>query len=43
MADSTIAKKEVENWIRSEFLQKKYHQTFAKRRLGLLSALSEIK
>ena len=37
MADSTIATKEVENWIRSEFLPKKYHQAFAKRKLGVQS------
>ena len=37
MADSTIATKEVENWIRSEFLPKKYHQSFAKRKLGVQS------
>jgi hypothetical protein len=37
MADSTIATREVENWIRSEFLQKKYHQAFAKRKLGIQS------
>ena len=32
MADSTV-----ENWIRSEFLPKKYHQAFAKRKLGVQS------
>jgi hypothetical protein len=37
MADSTIATKDVENWIRSEFLPKKYHQAFAKRKLGVPS------
>ena len=37
MADSTIATKDVENWIRSEFLQKKYNQAFAKRKLGVQS------
>ena len=37
MTDSTIATKEVENWIRSEFLQKKYSQAFAKRKLGVQS------
>jgi hypothetical protein len=37
MADSTIATKDVENWIRSEFLPKKYHQAFAKRKLGVQS------
>jgi hypothetical protein len=35
MADSTIAAKEVENWIRNEFLPEKYHQAFAKRKLGV--------
>jgi hypothetical protein len=37
MADSTIATKEVENWIRGEFLHKKYHQAFVKRKLGIQS------
>ena len=37
MADSTIATKEVENWIRNEFLPQKYHQAFAKRKLGVQS------
>ena len=37
MADSSIATKEVENWIRSEFLSNKYHQAFAKRKLGVQS------
>ena len=37
MANSTIATKDVENWIRSEFLQKKYNQAFAKRKLGVQS------
>ena len=37
MADSTIATKDIENWIRSEFLPKKYHQAFAKRKLGVQS------
>ena len=37
MADSMIATKEVENWIRNEFLPMKYHQAFAKRKLGVLS------
>jgi hypothetical protein len=37
MADSTIATRDVENWIRSEFLPKKYHQAFAKRKLGVQS------
>jgi hypothetical protein len=37
MADSTIATKDVENWIRNEFLSKKYHQAFAKRKLGVQS------
>ena len=32
-----IATKDVENWIRSEFLPKKYHQAFAKRKLGVQS------
>jgi hypothetical protein len=37
MTDSTIALKDVENWIRSEFLSKKYHQAFEKRKLGVQS------
>ena len=37
MADSTIATKDIENWIRNEFLQKKYQQTFSKRKLGVQS------
>jgi hypothetical protein len=37
MTDSTIATKDVENWIRNEFLSKKYHQPFAKRKLGVQS------
>ena len=37
MADSTIVTKDVENWIRNEFLSKKYHQAFAKRKLGMQS------
>jgi hypothetical protein len=37
MADSTIALKDVENWIQNEFLSKKYHQAFAKRKLGVQS------
>jgi hypothetical protein len=37
MADSTAATKEVENWIRNEFLLKKYRQAFAKRKLGVQS------
>jgi hypothetical protein len=37
MADSTIATKEVENWIRNEFLPKKYHQAFTKHKLGVQS------
>lgn len=37
MADSTTATKDVENWIRNEFLSKKYHQVFAKRKLGVQS------
>ncbi|MBN1396855.1 MAG: hypothetical protein JXA06_02380 [Bacteroidetes bacterium] len=32
-----IATKEVEEWIRSEFLPKKYSQAFAKRKLGVQS------
>ena len=37
MADSSIAAKDVENWIRNEFLSKKYHQVFTKRKLGVQS------
>jgi len=37
MADSTIATKDIENWIRNEFLSKKYGQAFAKRKLGVQS------
>ncbi len=37
MADSTIVTRDVENWIRHEFLSKKYHQAFAKRKLGVQS------
>jgi len=37
MADSTIATKDVENWIRNEFLPKKYHQAFSKQKLGVQS------
>ena len=37
MTDSTIAAKDVENWIRNEFLSNKYHQAFAKRKLGIQS------
>jgi hypothetical protein len=37
MADSTIAIKDVENWIRNEFLPKKYHQAFVQRKLGVQS------
>jgi hypothetical protein len=37
MTDSTVATKDVENWIRSEFLQKKYQQPFSKRKLGVQS------
>ena len=37
MADSMIAIKYVENWIRDEFLSTKYHQDFAKRKLGVQS------
>jgi len=32
-----MATKDVENWIRNEFLPKKYHQAFAKRKLGVQS------
>ena len=37
MADSTIALKDVENWIRNEFLPKKYYQAFSKQKLGVQS------
>ncbi|MGA3286662.1 MAG: hypothetical protein ABSD46_04480 [Bacteroidota bacterium] len=37
MADSTLATKDVENWIRTEFLPKKYHQVFSKQKLGVQS------
>jgi hypothetical protein len=37
MADSTIATRDVEKWIRSEFLPKNYSQAFAKRKLGVQS------
>ena len=37
MADSSIATKDVENWIRNEFLPKKYHQAFSKQKLGVQS------
>jgi hypothetical protein len=37
MANTSIATKEVEEWIRSETLPKKYHQVFAKRKLGVMS------
>ncbi len=37
MADSTTATKDVENWIRNEFLPKKYGQAFTKRKLGVQS------
>jgi len=37
MADSTTATKDVENWIRNEFLPKKYNQAFSKRKLGVQS------
>jgi hypothetical protein len=37
MTDSATAAKEIENWIRSEFLPKKYNQAFAKRKLGVQS------
>jgi hypothetical protein len=36
MADSTTTK-DIENWIRNEFLPKKYNQAFAKRKLGVQS------
>jgi hypothetical protein len=35
MADSTIATRDVENWIRNEFLHKKYQKIFSKRKLLL--------
>ncbi len=37
MANSSVDIKDVENWIRDEFLSKKYKQAFAKRKLGLQS------
>jgi hypothetical protein len=37
MADSTLATKDIENWIRNEFLSKKYHQSFSKQKLGVQS------
>jgi hypothetical protein len=37
MANSTTATKDIENWIRNEFLQEKYHQVFSKRKLGVQS------
>ncbi|MGD1044711.1 MAG: hypothetical protein ABR936_05185 [Bacteroidota bacterium] len=37
MADSTTAIKDIENWIRNEFLPKKYGQAFTKRKLGVQS------
>ena len=37
MADLTRATKDIENWIRNEFLPKKYHQAFSKRKLGVQS------
>jgi hypothetical protein len=37
MADSITATKDIENWIRNEFLSKKYHQVFSKRKLGVQS------
>jgi hypothetical protein len=37
MADSMIAKKDVENWIRNEFLPKKFNQAFSKQKLGVQS------
>ncbi len=35
MADTAI--KDIENWIRNDFLPKKYNQAFAKRKLGVQS------
>ena len=37
MADATIATKDIETWIRNEFLPKKYGQAFSKRKLGVQS------
>jgi hypothetical protein len=37
MADSAMPIKDLENWIRGEVLPKKYHQVFAKRKLGVQS------
>jgi hypothetical protein len=37
MANTSKATKDVEDWIRNEFLPKKYHQAFAKRKLGVQS------
>ena len=37
MSDSSIAPKDIEEWIRNEFLPKKYKQALAKRKLGLQS------
>jgi hypothetical protein len=37
MADTMKAAKNIENWIRTEFLPKKYGQAFAKRKLGVQS------
>ena len=37
MADSTIATRDIENWIRKEFLPQKYSQEFQKRKLGVQS------
>ena len=37
MGNSTIATIDVENWIRNEFLSKKYHQSFSKQKLGVQS------
>jgi hypothetical protein len=37
MVNSIIALKDVENWIRTEFLPKKYHQSFSKQKLGVQS------
>jgi hypothetical protein len=37
MVDSTIASKDIENWIRNEFLSRKYGQAFSKRKLDVQS------
>ncbi len=37
MATLKIAAKDIENWIRNEFLSKKYGQAFTKRKLGVQS------